>query len=62
LWIQIEDLGVDYVERRNALVEAVSLDDIRRVAKRMLAADRMITTIVGKPVEAPATAGHGAPG
>ncbi len=29
LWIQIEDLGIDYVNRRNELIEAVTLDDIR---------------------------------
>jgi zinc protease len=52
LWIQIEDLGIDYVERRNDLIEQVSLDDIKRVAKRLIEADRLITTIVGKPVEA----------
>jgi zinc protease len=52
LWIQIEDLGIDYVDRRNELVEKVSLDDIKRVAKRLIEADRLITTIVGKPVEA----------
>jgi len=50
LWIQIEDLGIDYVDRRNEQVEAVSLDDIKRVAKRLIEADRLITTIVGKPV------------
>jgi zinc protease len=54
LWIQIEDLGIDYVHRRNALVEAVTLDDIKRVAKRLIEADRLITTIVGKPVSAAA--------
>ena len=52
LWIQIEDLGIDYIGRRNELIEEVSLDDIRRVAKRLIEADRLITTIVGKPVEA----------
>ena len=52
LWIQIEDLGIDYVNRRNELVEAVTLDDIKRVAKRLIEADRLITTIVGKPVAA----------
>jgi zinc protease len=52
LWIQIEDLGIDYVDRRNELVQAVTLDDIRRVAKRLIEADRLITTIVGKPVAA----------
>jgi zinc protease len=52
LWIQIEDLGIDYVDRRNDLIEQVSLDDIKRVAKRLIDADRLITTIVGKPVDA----------
>jgi zinc protease len=51
LWIQIEDLGIDYIDERNALIERVSLDDIKRVAKRLIEADRLITTIVGKPVE-----------
>ncbi|MCJ7527915.1 MAG: insulinase family protein [Methyloceanibacter sp.] len=50
LWIQIEELGIDYVDRRNALIEQVSLADISRVAKRLIEADRLITTIVGKPV------------
>jgi zinc protease len=50
LWIQIEDLGLDYVNTRNELIEAVTLEDIRGVAKRLIEADRLITTIVGKPV------------
>jgi zinc protease len=54
LWIQIEELGIDYVNRRNELLEAVTLDDIKRVAKRLFEADRLITTIVGKPVGAKA--------
>jgi zinc protease len=52
LWIQIEDLGVDYIGQRNTLIEEVSLDDIKRVAKRLIEADRLITTVVGKPVDA----------
>ena len=59
LWIQIEDLGIDYVDKRNELIEKVSLDDIKRVAKRLIEADRLITTIVGKPVDAKP---QGAPG
>jgi zinc protease len=59
LWIQIEDLGIDYVNRRNALIEAVTLDDIKRVAKRFIEADRLITTIVGKPVAAKPKAAPG---
>ncbi len=54
LWIQIEELGIDYVNRRNELLEAVTLDDIKRVAGRLIEADRLITTIVGKPVAAKA--------
>ncbi|MGH6865819.1 MAG: M16 family metallopeptidase [Methyloceanibacter sp.] len=62
LWIQIEDLGIDYVHKRNDLVEAVTLEDIKRVAGRLLATDRLITTIVGKPVEPVAAHQQGAPG
>lgn len=51
LWIQIEDLGIGYIDGRNASIEKVSLDDIKRVAKHLIEADRLITTIVGKPVE-----------
>ncbi len=49
LWIQIEDLGRDYIETRNSKIEAITLDDVRRVAKRLLNADGLIVTIVGKP-------------
>jgi zinc protease len=59
LWIQIEDLGIDYVDKRNELIEKVSLDDIRRVAKRLIEADRLITTIVGKPVDVKPNAAPG---
>jgi len=59
LWLQIEDLGIDYVNRRNELVETVTLDDIRRVAGRLIEADRLITTIVGKPVAAKTKAAPG---
>jgi len=62
LWIQIEDLGIDYIHQRNDLVEAVAMDDIKRVAKRLLAPDQMITTIVGKPVEPAEVVPAGAPG
>ncbi len=51
LWIQIEDLGIDYVEKRNSLIEAVTLDDLKRVAKRILQADGLIVSIVGKPTK-----------
>ncbi|MEW5965259.1 MAG: pitrilysin family protein [Pseudomonadota bacterium] len=59
LGIMQEDLGIDYVERRNGLVEAVTLDDIKRVAKRLFKMGDLIVTVVGKPAAAPAAASSG---
>ncbi len=36
LGIQLDGLGIDYVNKRNGLIEAVTLDDVKRVAKRLL--------------------------
>ena len=47
--IQTEDLGIDYVDRRNAMIEAVTKEDIARVAKRLLSGSNLIVSIVGEP-------------
>lgn len=49
LGIQMEDLGIDYVDRRNGLIEAVTQADTARVAKRLLKPENLIITIVGEP-------------
>ena len=49
LGLQQENLGIDYVNRRNALIEAVTLDQVKAQAKRLLHPDRLIVSIVGKP-------------
>ena len=49
LGLQQQDLGIDYVDRRNALVEAVTLDQVKAQAKRLLHPDRFIVTMVGRP-------------
>ena len=49
LWMLQEDMGIDYVERRNGLVDAVTMDDVKRAAQRLLRVDDLITTVVGKP-------------
>ena len=49
LWMLQEDMGIDYVEKRNGLIEAVTLEDVKRVAKRLLKVDDLIVTVVGKP-------------
>jgi zinc protease len=48
--MQVDDLGIDYTDRRNSLFEAVNLDDARRVAKRLLAPGQMLVTVAGRPV------------
>jgi zinc protease len=47
--LQLDDLGIDYLDKRNRLIEAVSLDDARRVAKRLLDPEALSFTIVGRP-------------
>ncbi len=47
--IQHNKLGIDYLDRRNSYVEAVSLEDARRVARRLLDADALTVVVVGKP-------------
>jgi zinc protease len=54
--IQLENLGIDYIDRRNSLVEAVTLADVKRVAKRLLDAN-MLITVVGRPQPVPAKGG-----
>ncbi len=49
LGIQQQNLGIDYVNNRNSKVEALTLDDVRAQAKRLVHADRLITIVVGRP-------------
>ncbi|MEM6441819.1 MAG: pitrilysin family protein [Pseudomonadota bacterium] len=39
----------DYIKERNGLIEAVTLDDVARVAKRLLRPDRLHVVVVGRP-------------
>jgi zinc protease len=50
LAIQYEDLGIDYIERRNDYIEAVTLDDVNRIARRLLVLDALTVVVVGAPV------------
>jgi zinc protease len=54
--IQLDDLGIDYIDKRNGLVDAVTMADVKRVAKRLLDAS-MLVTVVGKPQPLPAKGG-----
>jgi len=46
--LQLDNLGIDYITRRPAMIESVTLDDARRVAKRLLD-NGLLVTVVGKP-------------
>jgi zinc protease len=37
------------METRNAQIEAVTIDDVRRVAKRLFDGKELMVTVVGKP-------------
>lgn len=47
--MQVNDLGIDYLDRRNAYIEAVTLDDLERVSARLFAGE-LLVSIVGDPV------------
>jgi zinc protease len=49
LAIQLENLGIDYIDRRSGEVEAVTTADIKRVAKRLLESKELIVTVAGEP-------------
>ena len=49
VFMQEENLGIDYLERRNGLIEAVTLDDVKRVAARLLKPENLSVVVVGQP-------------
>jgi len=53
--MQSERLPIAYVNERNAYIEAVTLDDIKRVAKRLMAPEALRFVVVGKPAGLAAT-------
>lgn len=53
--MQWEDLGIDFMDRRNDLMRAVTLDDMKRVARRLLDPDKLLVVVVGRPEGVTAT-------
>ena len=49
VFMQEENLGIDYLERRNGLIEAVTLEDVKRVAARLLKPSSLSIVVVGQP-------------
>ena len=54
LQIQNDNLGMDYMTRRDALIDQVTLDDVKRVSKRLLS-QGLLVTIAGRPTGVTAT-------
>ena len=46
--IQLDNLGIDYIQRRGALIDAVTIADAKRVAKRLYGGG-MLVTVAGRP-------------
>jgi len=64
LQYQLDKLPIDYIEKRNAIIDAVTLDDAKQAAKRLWS-QGLLTVIVGRapqaaaqPAAAPAPSGR----
>ncbi|MCA6113072.1 M16 family metallopeptidase [Bradyrhizobium cenepequi] len=53
LQYQIDKLPIDYIEKRNAIVDAVTLDDARKVSQRLWG-QGLLTVVVGRTPQAAA--------
>ena len=47
--IEFDHLGIDYLDRRDALIDQVTLADAKRVARRLLSPDDLLFAVVGAP-------------
>ena len=57
LGIQQNNLGIDYIEKRNDLINAVTVEDAKRVAKRLVQPESLTVSIVGRPQGIPLKTG-----
>jgi len=60
LQYQLDKLPIDYIEKRNALVDAVTLDDAKKAARRLWG-QGLLTVIVGRAPQAAAQPAAAAP-
>ena len=47
--VRLDELPVDFFDKRNAMVEAVTLEDVNRVATEYLSPDNFTFVVVGQP-------------
>lgn len=53
--MQVDNLAPDHLTRRKDLLEKVTADDVRRVARRLLREDALTIVVVGQPIGLTAT-------
>lgn len=46
--IQIDNLGIDYIQRRSSLIDAVTIGDAKKAARRLYGSG-MLVTVAGRP-------------
>lgn len=56
--IQRYGLGRNYIERRNSYIESVTIEQVQRVAKRLLSDDALFWVVVGRPADMEARGGE----
>ncbi|WP_323766458.1 pitrilysin family protein [Antarctobacter sp.] len=56
--MQMDDLTPDYITTRNAKIEAVTLEDVERVARELLKPEELLFVVVGQPEGLEATVGQ----
>ena len=47
--LQTDGLPVEFLDRRNEMIAAVTMDDMRRVAKRLFDGKQLLVTVAGRP-------------
>ena len=52
--LRTQDLGIDYLDRRDALINGVTLEDANKLATRLLDPAKLTTVMVGMPQGLPA--------
>jgi zinc protease len=45
--VEYFELGLDYIERYPDLIRKITIDDVKRVARKYLEPEKMVTVIVG---------------
>ena len=45
--IQLEGLGIEFLENRNRLINEISLESINELASEIMRPDKLLTVVVG---------------